>query len=278
MARPLQMSTGQQDSKPARITASKPQSLIPHSISKRQKSKPEKLPRTESSESKSTAAAASGPFFTIDASEEYIDDGSLAPETQEVTKEAPSERVNGTESDLHYDPTSGYYYDYVSGIYYHFDPETQSYIDARSLFGAHDDSTAGGDRNSGDNGDQSDSLSGISNADLQHMIGGRGGMRRDEIQAMLKAPVRQVTRSAQLQDSEYSDTKAATDFAIKQWSEQKRKQTQETIDADTVDRKKKQKHNIMYLALQAQENEVVLKEASASRQRSKKAARARYGM
>ncbi|KAJ2398084.1 hypothetical protein GGI05_000300 [Coemansia sp. RSA 2603] len=266
-------STSNQVSKTAQTTNTQPRSLIPHSISKRQKSKPEKLTQTESTESKS--AISSGPFFTIDATDEYVYDESLARETQDT--EAPSQRNDGTEPDLHYDPTSGYYYDYVSGTYYHFDPETQSYIDARSLFDARDN-VAGEDKNSGDNGDQSDSLSGISKADLQHMIGGRGGMRRDEIQAMLKAPVKQVTQSAQLQDSGYSDTKAAADFSTKQWSEQKRKQTQGTIDADNVDRKKKQKHNIMYLALQAQENEVALKEASASRQRSKKAARARYGM
>ncbi|KAJ2858554.1 hypothetical protein J3B02_000144 [Coemansia erecta] len=301
---------------------SKPQiTLVPHSISKKQRSKiPATLAESVSAKSikltgnspKSTAdicdnanaadiAEASNeagdiddqksesttatkkvhiidqPFFTINASDQMSGDNPMAKvalaidnddgyddqyqsESNNNNNNQPSTADAGPE--LHYDPTSGYYYDYVSGTYYYYDPKSQTYIDAKDLLES-------SSQNRVADVDPSDS-------DILNLIG-RRGVRRGELEAVLNAPVKHVSQSAQLENSGYSDAKAAAEFAAKQWSENKRNKTQTLIDADTIDKKKRQKHNIMYLALQAQEQEETLKETFANRKRSKKEARSKYG-
>ncbi|KAJ2818208.1 hypothetical protein IWW50_005899, partial [Coemansia erecta] len=66
------------------------------------------------------------------------------------------------------------------------------------------------------------------------------------------------------------------EFSAKRALAQQRQSTRRTIAGDEVSRQKKQKHNIMYLAHQAQEQEDTLRERHANRQQAKKAAKAKY--
>ncbi|KAJ1895018.1 hypothetical protein LPJ66_004841 [Kickxella alabastrina] len=282
----------------------KPQALIPHSLSNRRKGKTTAIAARSFKAPISSGAAVeagyegagdtsrkqpqnlvegesfSGPFFTIDAdgptevnnfkTDNDINEGLASNNANQGNQAAH------TAPELYYDPTSGYYYDYVSGLYYFYDAASKTYIDARNIAPSDNHEHGVHGLEPGNNGDPSISDSGIAKHDIGQMIG-RKGLRRGEMHAMFSGPVKHVSQSTQLQNSGYSDTRAAAEFSVKRSAEQKRRQTQTVIDSSEVDKKKKQKHNIMFLALQAQEQETKLKEAHASRQRSKKAARAKYG-
>ncbi|KAJ1726142.1 hypothetical protein LPJ61_005390, partial [Coemansia biformis] len=94
--------------------------------------------------------------------------------------------------------------------------------------------------------------------------------------AALGSGLTTVTQSAQLAGGGYSDAKAAASYSAKRAVERQRLTTRRRIDSDEVGKQKKSKHNIMYLALRAQEQEASLDEAHAQRKASKKAAQARY--
>ncbi|KAJ2442553.1 hypothetical protein GGF42_006915 [Coemansia sp. RSA 2424] len=292
------------------VTASKPltvQSLIPHSISSKRRGKP---PATlakgkaaanvaaqshgadSGSESESDEAVeefpagSSGPFFTIDAAEPKADkliEGRVAHVVDLPAESCGDDEASGsasmvqaqpTTSELHYDPNSGYYYSYVSERYYYYDASSGEYIDAQSLY-AHD-SQALGSEAPGNTDDLSDQ-SRIDQSDLQRLIG-RGALKRGEMHEMASAAIRDVSQAAQLQSSGYSDTRMAHEFSAKRSAEQQRQESKHIIVSDEADKKKKKsKNNIMYLALQAQEQDAKLKDAHANRQRAKRAARAKYG-
>ncbi|KAJ2584409.1 hypothetical protein GGH95_000400 [Coemansia sp. RSA 1836] len=292
------------------VTASKPltvQSLIPHSISSKRRGKPpatlakgkaaanvaarshgaDSGSESESDEAvEELPAGSSGPFFTIGASEpeagELIE-GRVAHVVGLPAESCGDDKASGSASmvqaqpatsELHYDPNSGYYYSYVSERYYYYDAGSSEYIDAQSLY-AHDSQDLGSE----DPG-SIDDLSGqsrIDQSDLQRLIG-RGALKRGEMHEMASAAIRDVSQSAQLQSSGYSDARMAHEFSAKRSAEQQRQESKHIIVSDEADKKKKKsKNNIMYLALQAQEQDAKLKDAHANRQRAKRAARAKYG-
>ncbi|KAJ1992597.1 hypothetical protein GGI25_000098 [Coemansia spiralis] len=226
------------------------------------------------------------PFFTIGGSEP--DSGQLQSEneaeaigdnsTEMGNSSRNTQAQNPQETEMCYDPTSGYYYDYASGIYYYYDPDTASYIDARSLYQEQgsDHMTGSEALRQGDN-PSSPSSNIIDNADLERLIG-RGALKREDAAALIGTAVKDLSQSSLLSGSSYSDIKAGASFASKRAAEKQRHETRRVIDGGEVDKKKKQKHNIMYLALQAQEQESQLQEAHANRKSAKRAARAKYGM
>ncbi|KAJ2516458.1 hypothetical protein GGI11_003445 [Coemansia sp. RSA 2049] len=180
--------------------------------------------------------------------------------------------------EMYYDPNSGYYYDYASGLYYYYDQDRGCYIDARDIYRGQSDSQHMTGSEAGIyKGDNLLQESKIDKADMERLIG-RGALKRGEADAIFGAAVKDLSHQSQLAGSGYSDAKSGTDFAAKRAAERRRRETHKTIESDQVDKKKKQKHNIMYLALQAQEQESELKEAHANRKNARKAARSKYGL
>ncbi|KAJ1959757.1 hypothetical protein GGI12_004171 [Dipsacomyces acuminosporus] len=102
-------------------------------------------------------------------------------------------------------------------------------------------------------------------------------MKRGEGQLALGALLKDVSQDAQLKDSGYSDTKAASEFAAARIVEKHQLSSHSHIASGSVTKKQKQKHNIMYLALQSQEQETKLQESYANRRKAKKAAQSKYG-
>ncbi|KAJ2470647.1 hypothetical protein GGI02_002789 [Coemansia sp. RSA 2322] len=211
------------------------------------------------------------PFFTIDAAEFETGDASkpcttedpeLLDDSSDRNRHDNSQTQQGSlEAELHYDPSSGYYYSYTSGLYYYYDADNGTYVDAQTLHPADDQPAAS----------QS-----IDQSGLRQLLE-RGAIKRGDMQAIAGASIKDVSQSTQLQGSGYSDSKAALDFVVKQTWQQRHQESKHIIGADGIDKKKKSKNNIMYLAFQAQEQDTKLKEAHANRQRAKKAARAKYG-
>ncbi|KAJ2160087.1 hypothetical protein GGF46_002545 [Coemansia sp. RSA 552] len=247
---------------PARADSSQP-ALIPHSLSARRRL-----------DSKGKAAATDKPdpelpFFTINAPEPEPgpepDGAHISPDQRRVggePGEPTASTIDGAPSqlDLIYDPTSGYYYDQTSGVYYHYDQVSSSYVDARAYFNSVD---------------QSPPSPADNHRDLEALIG-RGELRRGEAHAL--HAMASVSRSAQLADAGYSEATAAAELTARHAAAAQRQKTMRHIASSEVDRQKKQKHNIMYLALQAQEQEAQIKDASANRRQARKAARTRYGI
>ncbi|KAJ2724300.1 hypothetical protein GGI07_002074 [Coemansia sp. Benny D115] len=257
----------------APVTQSSDRATVPGAVQEaggaRQKEPPE-----EDGPEQTSLGASGGPFFTISATPatEQAGDAVAGDHSSPAAELPPTENAGtATEaaSEMYYDPASGYYYDAASGRYYYYDIDTQSYIDAaeyQALDGYEDPAHGPAHDATG---------SEIAEADLVQMIG-RGGMRRGELAAALNSSVQHVAQSAQLQNSGYSEARAAAEYRAKREAELKRRQTKRVIESSEVDSKKKQRHNIMYLALQAQEQEAKVAEASANRRRSKKEAQAKY--
>ncbi|KAJ2402620.1 hypothetical protein GGI23_000589, partial [Coemansia sp. RSA 2559] len=168
---------------------------------------------------------------------------------------------------MYYDPSSGYYYDHTSGRYYYYDPDNCRYIDAHSLY-----QDQNGEHMTEITEDKPSLESDIDKADIEKLIG-RRAFKRGEANALIGMSVKDLSHRSQLADSNYSDAKSGAEFAAKRAADMRRRATHTIIESDAVDKKKKQKHNIMYLALQAQEQESDLKEAHANRKSARKAAR-----
>ncbi|KAJ2910257.1 hypothetical protein GGI21_001058, partial [Coemansia aciculifera] len=184
---------------------------------------------------------------------------------------ASTSQTHNAADELHYDPNSGYYYNYANERYYYYDAASGEYIDAQALY-SHDDQDSG----AGDTGDLS-APSRIDQSDLKRLIG-RGGLKRGELHEIASAAIKDVSQTTQLHNSGYSDTRMAHELSAKRSAEQQRQVSKHIVVGDDADKKKKKsKNNIMYLALQAQEQGDKLSEAHSNRQRAKKAARAKYG-
>ncbi|KAJ2715366.1 hypothetical protein H4R19_001240 [Coemansia spiralis] len=243
--------------------------LIPHSLSSKLRTKPKPLaqPNTAqplvatSADYPAKAVEAGGEsFFTIGAA--AAPDVKLLDETTSVAdaKEAGPVASSGTHVDMIYDPTSGYYYDTASGTYHYYDADRGEYADVREL-------------HLGDVHDDDEPVpSAVGGADLEKLL------RRGELGAAVGAGIATVSRSTQLAGGEYSDARAAADYSARRAAEQQQQTTRRRIDSGEVGKQKKHKHNIMYLAHQAQEHAASLNEAHANQKAAKKAARARYGM
>ncbi|KAI8318546.1 hypothetical protein GQ54DRAFT_266782 [Martensiomyces pterosporus] len=278
-------------------TAPKPKSLqatplIPHSISNKRKAKETALRGVENQpsaiedndgdngerqidEQKGTrphaAAMDSGPFFTIGAqSPDAVEE---QPEREEHLPEGTHPPAQPQQTELYYDANSGYYYDHASGTYYCYDASSGSYVDASALYSAIDQEQEVSGQLGGADPPPSSQMAA---ADLEQLIG-RGAMKRGEGQLARGAQVKDVSQGAQLRNSGYSDAKAASEFAAVQMAEKQRMASHSLIGSSDVSKKQKQKHNIMYLALQSQEQEAKLKESYMSRRRAKKEARSKYG-
>ncbi|KAJ1758317.1 hypothetical protein LPJ62_003816 [Coemansia sp. RSA 2167] len=249
--------------------------LIPHSLANKRKSKAKpvvsqpKTPTVQSADSTDAdgdskpSHVIDKPFFTfggdIVADSAHHDDSGDYEEIEGqgvIDKPETGDRQLG----MVYDPTSGYYYDSASGAYYYFDPNTNSYVDAQSLF----ESPAADSRTL-----HEDDLRSIDNQELEQLIG-RRELRRGE--ASMGA-IKTVSRETQLAGSGYSDAQAAAEYSAKRAQAHRPGH----IIAGDVSKQKKQKHNIMYLAHQAQEQGDVLRERHANRQQAKKAAKSKYG-
>ncbi|KAJ1798293.1 hypothetical protein LPJ59_002592 [Coemansia sp. RSA 2399] len=174
--------------------------------------------------------------------------------------------------EMYYDPSSGYYYDHTSGRYYYYDPDSCRYIDAHTLY-----QDQNGEHMTEISGDKPSLESNIDKADIEKLIG-RSAFKRGEANAMIGMSVKDLSHRSQLAGSNYSDAKSGAEFAAKRAADMRRRATHTIIEGDAVDKKKKQKHNIMYLALQAQEQESDLKDAHANRKSARKAARSKYGL
>ncbi|KAJ2497776.1 hypothetical protein GGH96_004828 [Coemansia sp. RSA 1972] len=249
--------------------------LIPHSLASKRKSKAKpvvsqpKTPTVQSADStdfdgdSKAAHAIDKPFFTfggdIVADSAHYDD---AGDYEEIEGHGVIDKPETADQQLSmvYDPTSGYYYDSVSGTYYYFDPNTNSYVDAQSLF----ESPAADSRTLHDDDHRS-----IDSQELEQLIG-RRELRRGE--AYMGA-IKTVSREIQLAGSGYSDAQAAAEYSAKR----AQAHMPGHIVAGDVSKQKKQKHNIMYLAHQAQAQGDVLRERHANRQQAKKAAKSKYG-
>ncbi|KAJ2071704.1 hypothetical protein GGI01_000144 [Coemansia sp. RSA 376] len=288
--------------KPVPVSTPALQSLIPHSISSKRRGKvaatstPAKgkaaasvTTRGDNADSGSEpdaaddvveeakpTASSSGPFFTIGAVESRADESSESEGARVVDLPVDSNEPGQTQpqsaaSELHYDPNSGYYYNYASERYYYYDAENGEYVDAQTLYAENQG------EDEPETTDHSSSVSRIDPSDLQRLIG-RGALKRGEMQEMATAAIKDVSLAAQLHNSGYSDTRMAAEQKAQRSAQQQRQDNKHIIVGDESDkRKKKSKNNIMYLALQAQEQEAKLKDAHANRQRAKKAARAKYG-
>ncbi|PIA18057.1 hypothetical protein COEREDRAFT_80001 [Coemansia reversa NRRL 1564] len=268
------------------VAAERP--LIPHSISSKRRLKAKSAaqliasnPETDNSGDKgddmqikaTTTAESSAPFFTIDDATRP-DNDELEMRTDGGDIDEPTALPG--HSELIYDPASGYYYDSSNGLYYHYDQTKGRYIDARELYPAADQPEH--KQAFGLAKDENPSTaSAIDEAELEGMIG-RRELRRGEARIALSGGgVKTISQSMQLSDSGYSDSKAAAEYSAKRAMEQQRQKTRHAIDSDAVSKQKKSKHNIMYLALQAQEQEAALKDVHANRKRAKKEARSKYG-
>ncbi|KAJ2356606.1 hypothetical protein GGF43_001960 [Coemansia sp. RSA 2618] len=254
--------------------------LIPHSLSNKRKSKSKpvsarlEVPKQQSGDTANPdantieIAQIDEPFFTFAADEPSDTAHCDEPDDYEQISE-PAAIDRQTSGDLQaglvYDPTSGYYYDTRSGVYYYFDPQSGSYIDAQTLYDSA--APASSTPHAGD-------AQAVDELEIEKLIG-RGGMRRGE--ASIAGTIKTVSQTSQLADSGYSDVRAGAEFSAKRALAQQRQSTRRTIAGDEVSRQKKQKHNIMYLAHQAQEQEDTLRERHANRQQAKKAAKAKYG-
>ncbi|KAJ2608005.1 hypothetical protein H4S08_004614 [Coemansia sp. RSA 1365] len=262
--------------------------LIPHSISSKRRLKAKSAaqqiatnPETDINRDKgddmqikeTTTAESSAPFFTID--------DATRPDNDELEMRADGGDIDEPTalsgySELIYDPASGYYYDSSNGLYYHYDQANGRYIDARELYPAANQPEH--KQAFGVSKHENPSVpSAIDEAELEGMIG-RRELRRGEARfALSGGGVKTISQSMQLSDSGYSDSKAAAEYSAKRAMEQQRHKTRHAIDSDAISKQKKSKHNIMYLALQAQEQEAALKDVHASRKRAKKEARSKYG-
>ncbi|KAJ2196912.1 hypothetical protein IW144_002680, partial [Coemansia sp. RSA 522] len=153
--------------------------LIPHSLANKRKSKAKpvvsqpKTPTVQSADSTDAdgdskpSHVIDKPFFTfggdIVADSAHHDDSGDYEEIEGqgvIDKPETGDRQLG----MVYDPTSGYYYDSASGAYYYFDPNTNSYVDAQSLF----ESPAADSRTL-----HEDDLRSIDNQELEQLIGRR---------------------------------------------------------------------------------------------------------
>ncbi|KAJ1768187.1 hypothetical protein LPJ74_004964 [Coemansia sp. RSA 1843] len=225
----------------------------------------------------------SGSFFTIGESEQAILQRELDANTNSTDVDPDSaDHIIATkdqtgEIEMYYDPNSGYYYDHTSGLYYYYDPDSSQYIDARSLYQDQNDRHMTEVRSDVHARENPSLGSNIDKADIEKLIG-RSAFKRGEASAMIGMAVKDLSHRSQLAGSDYSDAKSGAEFAAKRAAESRRRATHTIIEGDAVGKKKKQKHNIMYLALQAQEQESELKEAHANRKNARKAARSKYGM
>ncbi|KAJ2081769.1 hypothetical protein H4R24_002094 [Coemansia sp. RSA 988] len=292
--------SGTQQTKPGNVVTSHShlaaeRPLIPHSISSKRRLKSKSAAestvanpkpgdsdrddddrdRDEDVQAKATTMTAEGSasFFTID-------DGTRSDNTQpeirtdDVNIDGPAS-LAAYQPELIYDPASGYYYDSSSGLYYYYDQANERYVDSRELYPTGDQ--ADYKQVSQMTKGETPSTSTIDEAELEGIIG-RRELRRGEARIALSGGgVKTVTQSMQLLDSGYSDAKAAAEFSAKRAMEKQRQKTRRAIDSDAVSKQKKSKHNIMYLALQAQEQEDALKDVHANRKRAKKEARSKYG-
>ncbi|KAJ2852264.1 hypothetical protein IWW36_000407 [Coemansia brasiliensis] len=211
----------------------------------------------------------SEPFFSFGtdeavAVEPYQEHDDSNTDKTSIDKEA----YTHAQPSLIYDPTTGYYYDNASGVYYYYDSTSGNYIDAQSLYQATESHAQIPDQQDGD-------PSAIDSKELENLIG-RSSLRRGEAQ-LASSSIKAISQSAQLAGSGYSDAKAAAEYSARQAIEQQRRKTRRIISEQEVGQKKKQKHNIMYLAYQAQEQEDELKEAHANRKRARNARRSKYG-
>ncbi|KAJ2746226.1 hypothetical protein GGI20_001506 [Coemansia sp. BCRC 34301] len=226
-------------------------------------------------------AGNSSPFFTIGGADAESGVGEpnggvvdFSENGKDGSGTAPLGQEQFVASELHYDPNSGYYYSYASERFYYYDADSGEYIDAQSLYPHGDQELESGDPG---NTDYLSEKSRIDQLELQRLIG-RGVLKRGEMHEITSAKIKDVSQSAQLRNSGYSDAQMAQELSLKRSAEQQRHESKHIIVGDeTEKRKKKSKNNIMYLALQAQEQEAKLKDAHANRQRAKKAARAKYG-
>ncbi|KAJ2030164.1 hypothetical protein IWW57_001318 [Coemansia sp. S610] len=287
--------------KPAPVSTPTLQYLVPHSISSKRRGKTavparakgktatNAATRSEGAEDDSegesdsvddardeakSAVGSSDPFFTIGAVEPRA--GELGESASMNAADLPADGIGtsqpqaqSTASELVYDPNSGYYYSYASERYYYYDAENGEYVDAQTLYpGAQEEQEEQG---------APAAVSRIDPKDLKKLIG-RGALKRGEIEEMATAVIKDVSLAGQLHNSGYSDTRAAAEFSAQQSAEQQRQASKHIIVGDEADRKKKKsKNNIVYLALQAQEQGPKLKDAHANRLQAKKAARAKYG-
>ncbi|KAJ2656832.1 hypothetical protein IWW48_004810 [Coemansia sp. RSA 1200] len=287
-----------------------PPVLIPHSLAKRQKAKPADIKgksvsrdddvdivRSPPDDNKLQVRAIdddgthldpedAGPFFTINESkqnilqEDHQDDEDAIPagDSAKDNVGTATEDPQAGGAEMYYDPNSGYYYDYANGLYYYYDQDRGCYIDARDIYRDQNDPQHMTGSEAGIyKGDNLLQESKIDKADMERLIG-RGALKRGEADAIFGAAVKDLSHQSQLAGSGYSDAKSGTDFAAKRAAERRRRETHKIIESDQVDKKKKQKHNIMYLALRAQEQESELKEAHANRKNARKAARSKYGL
>ncbi|KAJ2767066.1 hypothetical protein IWQ56_003472 [Coemansia nantahalensis] len=268
-------------SSPQQAPAQADRPLIPHSLAnkRRAKAKPSGQHGTtqpsaatgadrparatdagSGSEDVQTDPTGGAPFFTIGeaAASEIERPGETAGVADAEETGAPD--INDTHTNMVYDPTSGYYYDTGSGAYYFYDTERGEFVDARAHYsGSMQDS-------------DEPAAPTVGSADLEKLL------RRGELGAAAGAAIATVSQAAQLAAGGYSDARAAADYSARRTAEQQRQTTRRRIDGDEIGKQKKHKHNIMYLALQAQEQEASLNEAHARHKATKKAARARYGL
>ncbi|KAJ1936694.1 hypothetical protein EC988_008121, partial [Linderina pennispora] len=125
-----------------------------------------------------------------------------------------------------------------------------------------------------ENGDQQQSLaSAIDDASLEALIG-RGAFRRGEAFGISADAVRDVSQQAQLADTENFDARTAQAAAAA--SSRPRVPHKGAADVDQISKKQKQKHNIMYLAMQSQEQGAQVKAAQAKTRQAKKDRQMRY--
>ncbi|KAJ2796376.1 hypothetical protein H4R20_005549 [Coemansia guatemalensis] len=270
--------------------------LIPHSISSKRRLKAKLAaqstaanPETgdsdrdedgrdtgEDAQAEATTTTAEGPasFFTFDDDTRSDNVQSNLP-TDDADIDGSAAMIP-QQPELIYDPSSGYYYESSSGLYYYYDQANGRYIDARELYPTGDQAEHG-QAFEASKGDNLSMTSAIDEAELEGIIGRRELRRGEARVALSSGGVRTVTQSMQLSDSGYSDAKAAAEFSAKRAMEKQRQKTRRAIDSDAVSKQKKSKHNIMYLALQAQEQEDALKDVHANRKRAKKEARSKYG-
>ncbi|KAJ2491001.1 hypothetical protein IWW37_002667 [Coemansia sp. RSA 2050] len=277
------------------------QSLIPHSISSKRRgrmaaSTPAKGNATATAATRSDSTdnisegesdvvddvkdearspvSGSDPFFTIGTVATRAEEPNESASVSAVDLPADSITTNQTQaqstaSELVYDPNSGYYYSYTSERYYYYDAENGEYVDAQALYSEEQEER--------EEQEAPATVSRIDPSDLKKLIG-RGALKRGEIQEMATAVIKDVSLAGQLHNSGYSDTRMATEFSAQRSAEQQQQASKHIVVGDEADRrKKKSKNNIMYLALQAQEQGAKLKDAHANRQRAKKEARAKYG-
>ncbi|KAJ2454300.1 hypothetical protein EV183_001666 [Coemansia sp. RSA 2336] len=276
-------SKSQADSVAKSPAKSNNQPLIPHAVSSKRKAQIKAdtdlsaiksaesgtsvLPADAGKDSISAADKSAEPFFSFGTDEPVAAEPYQEYDGSDTDKPAiDREAYVHQQPNLIYDPTTGYYYDNASGKYYYYDSTSGNYVDAQSLYQATESHARISGQQDGD-------PSVIDNKELESLIG-RGSLRRGEAQ-LASSSIKTVSQSAQLAGGGYSDEKAAAEYAAKQAIEQQRRKTRRIISQEEVNHK--QKHNIMYLAYQAQEREDELKEAHANRKRARNARRSKYG-